>query len=82
MSRTEIDRLLWAIQKACIHHPSPNAERTVYQAIAWYIETGRASLDWIKALAARKGYKGLITKALKGDCSTAGIIATVTSLIA
>jgi hypothetical protein len=82
MSRTEIENLLHDIQMACIRHREPDAERYVYATIAWYIETGRASLDWIRQLKAKKHYKGLITKALKGDKSDVGIIAVVTREIA
>ena len=81
MSRTEIENLLHRIQLACILHRDPNAERTVYYAIAWYIETGRAPIDWIRRLASQKHYKGLITKILKGDNSVDGVIATVTQSI-
>lgn len=81
MSRTQIDDLLHKFKISCIKHPDLKAEPFIYNAIAWYIETGRASLDWIRRLQAKKHYKGMITKALTGDCSDLGIIKTITELI-
>lgn len=78
ISRSSIDHLLHKIKISCIIHESEKAERTVYNAVVWYIETGRASLDWIRALDDKKTYKGMITKVLKGDCSDSGVIKTIT----
>lgn len=76
MSRTEIDNLICDIKIACIKH-SQEAQIKVYPAISWYIESGRASLEWIRLLQDIKHYKGMITIALKGDTSTSGIIRSI-----
>lgn len=81
MSRTQIDDLLHKIRLSCIRHKDASAENCVYYAIAWYIETGRASLEWIKLLEAKKTYKGMISAALRGDTSTSGIIKTINKIL-
>lgn len=81
MSRDNIDNTLFRVKIACMTHINPMAERIVYDSVAWYVETGRATITWIKALARLRCYKGLITKALSKDTSTDGVISTITKLI-
>ncbi len=81
MTKETIDNTLHRIHLACIRHRSPMAEPYVFDSIAWYVATGRASLGWIKALATKRYYKGMITKALAGDLSTMGVVSTITSIL-
>lgn len=51
MSRTEIDNKIWDLQKICNLYDSENNDfsgKWILYAIARYINTGRASAEWIK----------------------------------
>lgn len=78
-----VDEVLHKIHIACISSGDPRAKVFVYEPIAWYILTGRASLDWVRALQAKSAeVNGLVESALSArDQSTNGIVRRVSSFI-
>ena len=51
MSRTQIDSMIWSIQKALMDRFGVTMSERMVSPLVWYIDTGRASCAFIRALA-------------------------------
>lgn len=51
MSRTKIDELIWSIQRELMNRYGVTAAERMIMPLVWYIDTGRASTMFLKALA-------------------------------
>ena len=51
MSRTKIDELIWSIQRELMTRYGVAAAERMIMPLVWYIDTGRASTMFLKALA-------------------------------
>lgn len=50
ISATLIDTMLWHIQREIMDRHGYSASQRMMAPLTWYINTGRASLDFLKAL--------------------------------
>ena len=56
MSKEKTENALWSIRKYLMHkHGCDMAEYDI-QALEWYIDTGRASVDFLKAFHSAKPF--------------------------
>lgn len=51
VTATSIDTLLWHIQRELMQRHGVDAASREIAPLRWYVQTGRASVDFIKALA-------------------------------
>jgi len=56
MSREKIDNFLWNIEKYLMKKYGVDAARDLVYPLAWYIDTGRASCDFLHAMLQHKPY--------------------------
>lgn len=66
MNLNTIDDLLHKLRLACIRSEWRAAEAIVFDAVAWYVGTGRASLEWLRALL-QTDLDALVTDVMKAD---------------
>lgn len=50
MSYNQIDNILWKVRRAAILSEDPVLAEKAVDSVEWYVRTGRAPLDFIKAL--------------------------------
>lgn len=51
MSRTKIDSMIWDIQRELMNRYGVTASERMVMPLVWYIDTGRASCNFLRALA-------------------------------
>ena len=72
MSRTKIDELIWSIQRELMNRYGVTAAERMIMPLVWYIDTGRASTMFLKALASVRPF--LIARDLANGGSDEEII--------
>ena len=69
VNKTSIDCCLWAIERDLIKkHGTAQAQRDM-QPLRWYVNTGRASLDFLRLLMTAKPFM-VARKLHEGGCDT------------
>lgn len=69
---TKLNDTLYNIFRLTFRCPNQRLAEVAYEDLTWYINTGRASTDFIKALCRLKGnqQKALLMRMLKADYTT------------
>ena len=76
MSREKIENTLFNLKMAVWHISDGRTDGNVVGDIAWYIWTGRASCDYIRALCGLSKYRiNTLARKISAGGSTDGIIA-------
>ena len=56
ISRTNIDKYLWEVKRSLMNKYGVDASDRMMDPLVWYIQTGRASTDFLRKLLNKKPY--------------------------
>ena len=79
ISNTLIDSFLWSVQRYIVHKHGVDASYRAMDPLVWYINTGRASMSFLKNLVQAKPF--MIGRILMKGGSTDDVIKAVKAYI-